>query len=279
MNCEEIIFKDGVLNLATNSFSPTASPPISANTEISLQSTSATFDKLVLAFSEDIQIAGGGALNPAYMTVIVDGEIRKVTRSQITPPDHPSIHTASQLALTVSGRALDSAKSIRVSYNPPNNVSNKGFITDLSDNRLASIATQVVDTYSSNTTINKSGIASAYKNLILIGSAPITGYGNIQNNTITGNDANNIIDGLAGADTMIGGGAAETLTGGAGDDSIDGGSGDDLLDGGDDIDTLSFATAASDVPAAPSSPVKAEIETRCSATRVPPFAYSRTALT
>jgi Ca2+-binding RTX toxin-like protein len=139
------------------------------------------------------------------MTVIVDGQTRKVTRSQITPPDHPTIHTASQLVLTLSGRSLDSAKSIRVSYNPPSNTTTSGFITDLSGNSLASIATQVVDTFSTSTNINKSGIASAYKNLILTGSAPITGYGNTQNNTITGNDANNTLDGLAGADTMIGG--------------------------------------------------------------------------
>ena len=170
-----------------------------------LRSTTATSNQLILTFSEDIQIAGGGSLNPAYMTVIVDGQTRKVTRSQITPPDHPTIHTAYQLVLTLFGRALDSAKSISVSYNPPSNTTTSGFITDLSGNSLPSIATQVVDTFSTSTNINKSGIASAYKNLILTGSAPITGYGNTQNNTITGNDANNTLDGLAGADTMIGG--------------------------------------------------------------------------
>jgi Ca2+-binding RTX toxin-like protein len=175
-----------------------------------LQSTAATSNQLILKFSEDIQIAGGGTLNPAYMTVTVDGQVRKVTRSQITGPDHPTIHTASQLVLTLSGRSLDGAKSISVSYNPPSNTTTSGFITDLSGNSLASIATQVVDTFSTSTNINKSGIASAYKNLILTGSAPITGYGNTQNNTITGNDANNTLDGLAGADTMIGKGGNDT---------------------------------------------------------------------
>jgi Ca2+-binding RTX toxin-like protein len=170
-----------------------------------LQTTTATSNQLILTFSEDIQIAGGGALNPAYMTVTVDEQTRKITRSQITAPDHPTIHTASQLALTLSGRSLDRASSIIISYNPPSNGSNQGFITDLSDNPLAPIASQAVDTYSSSTNISKSGIASAYKNLILTGTAPITGYGNTQDNTITGNDANNILDGLAGADTMIGG--------------------------------------------------------------------------
>ena len=187
-----------VVKLNMWDFSDDISPP-------TLQSTAATSNQLILTFSEDIQIAGGGSLNPAYMTVIVDGQTRKVTRSQITPPDHPTIHTASQLVLTLSGRSLDSAKSISISYNPPSNITTSGFITDLSDNPLASIATQIVDTFSTSTSIIKSGIASAYKNLILTGSTPITGYGNAQNNTITGNDANNTLDGLAGADTMIGG--------------------------------------------------------------------------
>ena len=186
------------LNMDNTDVSDDISPP-------TLQSTAATSNQLILKFSEDIQIAGGGSLNPAYMTVIVDGQTRKVTRSQITGPDHPTIHTASQLVLTLSGRALDSAKSISVSYNPPSNTTSSGFITDLSDNPLASIATQIVDTFSTSTSIIKSGIANVYKNLILTGSAPITGYGNAQNNTITGNDANNTLDGLAGADTMIGG--------------------------------------------------------------------------
>jgi len=139
------------------------------------------------------------------MTVTVDGQIRKIAISQITPPDHPSIHTASQLALTLSGRSLDGAKSISVSYNPPTNGTNTGFITDLSGNRLSAITTQAVNTYSTSSSIGTNGIATAYKNLILTGSASIKGFGNTEDNTITGNSGNNIIDGGAGADTMIGG--------------------------------------------------------------------------
>jgi Ca2+-binding RTX toxin-like protein len=202
-NLEYIIFDDAEFELLGVPTQVGTTPP-------TLQSTAATSNQLILKFSEDIQIAGGGSLNPAYMTVIVDGQTRKVTRSQITGPDHPTIHTASQLVLTLSGRALDSAKSISVSYNPPSNTTSSGFITDLSDNRLASIATQIVDTFSTSTSIIKSGIASAYKNLILTGSNAINGTGNTQNNTITGNDANNTLDGLAGADSMIGKGGNDT---------------------------------------------------------------------
>jgi hypothetical protein len=180
-----------------------------APTPLTLQSTTATNNQLILTFSEDIQIAGGGALNPAYMTVTVDGQARKITRSQILPPDQPSIHTASQLALTLSGRSLDGAQSVSISYNPPPNGTNAGFITDLDGNALASIAAQVVDTYRTTFSISTRGLSSAYKNLILTGSAA-AGYGNSLNNTITGNDANNTLDGRAGADNMIGGKGNDT---------------------------------------------------------------------
>jgi hypothetical protein len=167
---------------------PVASP--------TLQTTAATSNQLILTFSEDIQIAGGGVLNPANITITVDGQTRKINSSKVT---------GSQLTLTLSGLSLGNASSISVSYNPPANGSNQGFITDLAGSKLAAITSQAVDTYSTSTNIFRSGIASAYKNLILTGTAPITGYGNTQNNTITGNDANNILDGVAGADTMLGG--------------------------------------------------------------------------
>ena len=184
----------------------------------SLQSTTAQKNKLILRFSEDIQIAGG-ALNPVYITVTVNGKNRKIIKSQIMPLDHPSIFTVSQLALTLSERSLDSAKSVTVSYNPPTNGNNEGFITDLNDNPLASIATQVVDTFSISTNISKSGLSSAYKNLIL-GGTVAKGYGNTQNNTIEGNDSDNYIDGLGGSDTMIGGNGNETYIVNSSDDSI-----------------------------------------------------------
>ena len=61
------------------------------------------------------------------------------------------------------------------------------------------------------------------ENLILIGSAPISGTGNGMANVITGNNAANAISGAAGNDTLIGSGGADTLTGGAGIDSLTGG--------------------------------------------------------
>lgn len=159
-----------------------------------LQSTAAKSNQLILIFSEDIQIAGGGTINPAYMSIIVDGEIRGIsTTSEVTGSE-----------LTLSMRSLDRASTLSISNNPPIDGSNQGYITDLKGNPLASI-TLIVDTFSTDTSISKKGIASAYKNLNLTGFGPLNGYGNYHNNTIRGNDASNIIDGLAGADTMIGG--------------------------------------------------------------------------
>ena len=174
-----------------------------------LLSTTASSNQLILTFSEDIQIAGGGTLNPAYITVTVDGQARKVTRSEILPLDQPSIHTASRLALTLSGRSLDSASSVSIAYNPPTNGSNTGFITDLEGNALAPISTQVVDTWTATRSMSKRGLAAAYKNLILAGTNT-TGFGNTQDNTITGNDTDNTLDGLAGADIMLGKGGNDT---------------------------------------------------------------------
>jgi len=59
------------------------------------------------------------------------------------------------------------------------------------------------------------------ENLTLIGSSPITGFGNSLANRIIGNGANNAINGGEGNDLLQGGG---------GDDDIDGGGGSDTAD-------------------------------------------------
>jgi Ca2+-binding RTX toxin-like protein len=150
---------------------------------------------LILTFSEGVQIAGGGDLNPAYITVTVDGLTRTLKTSQIA---------GSKLIL--SGIfSLGRASDIGISIDPPSDGSNQGFITDLSNNPLKSIQVESINTLSTTSNIKNTGIGTAYKNLILAGSAPITGYGNNLDNTITGNDSSNIIDGLTGRDVMIGG--------------------------------------------------------------------------
>lgn len=83
-------------------------------------------------------------------------------------------------------------------------------------------------------------IAQSYRlgdnleDLTLTGSAAADGYGNRQDNAITGNLANNYIKGYAGADV---------LTGGLGNDTLDGGGGADTLEGGDGVDRVVYAGA------------------------------------
>ncbi|WP_295401773.1 calcium-binding protein [uncultured Thiocystis sp.] len=66
------------------------------------------------------------------------------------------------------------------------------------------------------------------ENLILTGTANISGTGNASSNVLTGNAGNNNLSGLAGNDTLNGGAGADLLDGGAGNDSMNGGNGNDI---------------------------------------------------
>lgn len=65
------------------------------------------------------------------------------------------------------------------------------------------------------------------ENLTLTGTADIYGYGNTENNVLTGNDGNNKLFGLDGNDVLHGGGGNDLLNGGTGIDLMDGGTGND----------------------------------------------------
>ncbi|MBR0554363.1 calcium-binding protein [Ciceribacter sp. L1K23] len=67
------------------------------------------------------------------------------------------------------------------------------------------------------------------ENLVLTGSAGLSGTGNNLANVITGNGGHNRLSGGAGHDTLLGG---------AGNDSLDGGTGADRMDGGTGNDTF-----------------------------------------
>ncbi|MGK7869905.1 sialate O-acetylesterase [Falsiroseomonas sp. E2-1-a20] len=70
-------------------------------------------------------------------------------------------------------------------------------------------------------------LKSNVENLVLAGTADITGSGNDEANVITGNAGANKLMGHGGADTLIGGDGNDTLDGGSGADVMIGGLGDD----------------------------------------------------
>jgi len=169
-----------------------------------LQSTTAaTRNQLILTFSEDLQVAGGGALDTSLLTITVDGKNRRIRRAQINP------RNASEVLVTVSGRSLIYASSLDISYNTSTAPESKGALVNANGIAVDAIASTAVDTYTTTSNINARGISNIYKNLILAGSAP-RGYGNSKDNILTGNKVNNTLDGLGGADTMLGGTGDDT---------------------------------------------------------------------
>ncbi|WP_279306464.1 glycoside hydrolase family 113 [Microvirga solisilvae] len=72
-------------------------------------------------------------------------------------------------------------------------------------------------------------LAANVENLVLTGTAGLTGTGNELANHITGNDGANLLQGQAGNDTILGGGGNDTLDGGTGNDVLTGGTGADLF--------------------------------------------------
>jgi Ca2+-binding RTX toxin-like protein len=73
----------------------------------------------------------------------------------------------------------------------------------------------------------KHTLAANIENLVLTGTAAISGTGNGLNNRLTGNTGANILDGGGGNDTLIGGDGADRLSGSVGTDQMWGGSGAD----------------------------------------------------
>jgi Ca2+-binding RTX toxin-like protein len=77
--------------------------------------------------------------------------------------------------------------------------------------------------------VNIVNLSNNVENILLTGSASLTGTGNTLNNGITGNSGNN---------SLYGGEGNDSLFGLAGTDYLDGGNGNDFLDGGEDQDTF-----------------------------------------
>ncbi len=93
------------------------------------------------------------------------------------------------------------------------------YIIDGKD-RIAEAAGEGTDTVMANFSY---GLLSNFENLTLTGTSDIAGYGNGENNVLTGNDGNNYLSGASGSDTLIGG------------------LGDDVLNGGSEADIFFFS--------------------------------------
>ncbi len=83
-------------------------------------------------------------------------------------------------------------------------------------------------------------LANNVENLILTGSAGLSGAGNALANTLTGNAAANRLLGWEGNDMLIGGAGNDTLEGHTGNDTLVGGAGKDVLSGGAGNDVFDF---------------------------------------
>jgi Ca2+-binding RTX toxin-like protein len=99
-------------------------------------------------------------------------------------------------------------------------------------------------------------LSAEVDNLTLMGSDPISGFGNDLNNRIIGTDAVNQLEGAAGNDT---------LTGNGGDDIIDGGAGIDVMTGGKGadqyvVDSLSDKVIEAALPGADRDKVVVQID-------------------
>jgi Ca2+-binding RTX toxin-like protein len=109
------------------------------------------------------------------------------------------------------------------------NLGDDVFAVDSASDRVAEGTGQGVDMVMA--TLSHT-LATNVENLILVGSADLTGTGNVLNNALRGNSGNNILSGAGGEDW---------LAGGDGNDSLDGGTGVDVLQGGNGNDALSEA--------------------------------------
>jgi len=87
------------------------------------------------------------------------------------------------------------------------------------------------------TSIENWVLGSNFENLVLLGTAAVTGTGNAAANDLKGNAAENHLQGLGGNDKLAGLGGNDLIEGGDGNDKIDGGTGADAMSGGHGNDT------------------------------------------
>jgi Ca2+-binding RTX toxin-like protein len=115
------------------------------------------------------------------------------------------------------------------------------FIVDNVADQTVEASNAGIDTVRSFVTFT---LATQLENLLLVGANAISGFGNAQNNRLTGNNANNVLSdpSLLSNDILDGRGGNDHLFAGHGNDSLIGGTGRDSLHGGRGNDTLNAGT-------------------------------------
>ena len=124
------------------------------------------------------------------------------------------------------------------------------YLVDSTADRVVERANGGVDTISAEAGYK---LPPNVENLILSGTAGISGIGNVLDNTIIGNTGGNELKGRGGEDALFGGSSEDVLNGGVGNDRLVGGRDDDTLiwdpadvkvGGGAGIDTLRVTGSA-----------------------------------
>ena len=150
---------------------------------LTLKKASAAKNQIILDFSEEIAIAGGGVINPSFITILENDLPRAILSSELT---------GSRLMINLSGSSPHKTSIFKIYYNPQTINANQGFIIDSKNVPLT--ATSTVAIYKRGNLVESSS-----------DSLKISLKGDNLNNIILGNIADNIINGLGGSDTMSGG--------------------------------------------------------------------------
>jgi Ca2+-binding RTX toxin-like protein len=101
---------------------------------------------------------------------------------------------------------------------------NDTYVVENVGDKVTELANEGLDTVQASVNY---ALGANVENLILTGSAAISGTGNALDNKIVGNAANNVLAGGAGADNLDGGAGNDRLIGGTGNDRLEGGAGED----------------------------------------------------
>ncbi|MET4698355.1 Ca2+-binding RTX toxin-like protein [Constrictibacter sp. MBR-5] len=109
------------------------------------------------------------------------------------------------------------------------------FTVDMPNDIVIEMAGQGIDTVRAAADFS---LPNHVENLVIIGSAPLTGTGNASDNVLSGNLASNLLIAAGGNDRIYGAAGDDRLLGGAGSDALFGEDGNDRLEGGLGNDTL-----------------------------------------